>query len=53
MLIACKFIKRFSIFTSRPSKKDIKQIKHHLYGFISVKKQFSVGQWLKISKKKD
>ena len=44
--------KEISVLTSRPSKKDIKQIKHHLYGFISVKKHFSAGQWLKLVKKK-
>jgi len=44
--------KEISILTSRPSKKDIKQIKHHLYGFISVKKHFSAGKWLKLVKKK-
>ena len=31
--------KEFSILTSRPGKKDIKKIKHHLYGFNSVKKK--------------
>ena len=44
--------KEISVLTSRPTKKDIKQIKHHLYGFISVKKHFSAGQWLKLVKKK-
>jgi len=39
--------KEFSILTSRPGKKDIKKIKHHLYGFNSVKKNFSTGYWLK------
>ena len=27
--------------------KDKSNIKHHLYGFLSVKKNFSVGEWLK------
>ena len=30
--------KEFSILSSRPSKKEIKQTKHYLYGLISVKK---------------
>ena len=30
----------FSILSSRPPNKDLKKIKHHLYGFISVKKYF-------------
>ena len=44
--------KEFSILSSRPSKNNLKNIKHHLYGFISVKKYFSVGEWLKLIKKK-
>ena len=44
--------KEFNILTSRPSKKDLKKIKHHLYGMISVKKSFSVGNWIKLIKKK-
>ena len=44
--------KEFSILSSRPSKIEIKQAKHHLYGVISVKKYFSAGDWLKESKKK-
>ena len=44
--------KEFSILSSRPSKKEIKQANHHLYGLISVKKYFSAGDWLKEVKKK-
>ncbi|MDC0529896.1 tRNA (adenosine(37)-N6)-dimethylallyltransferase MiaA [Pelagibacteraceae bacterium] len=44
--------KEFSVLSSRPNKKEIKQIKHYLYGFISVKKYFSAGDWLKEVKKK-
>jgi len=44
--------KEFSILSSRPGKKEIKKIRHHLYGFISVKKNFSTGDWLKEVKKK-
>ena len=44
--------KEFSILSSRPTKLDIKKIKHHLYGIISVKKLFSAGDWLKEAKKR-
>ncbi len=43
--------KEISILTSKPSAKDIKIIKHHLYGFNSVRKKFSTGHWLKITLK--
>ena len=43
--------KEFSILSSRPLKVDLKKVKHHLYGFTSVKKHFSVGQWFKLTKK--
>ena len=38
--------KEISILTSRPSPFDTKSVKHHLYGFNSVKKNFSAGNWL-------
>ena len=44
--------KELRILTSRPSIADEKIIKHHLYGFISVKKNFSTGTWLNITSKK-
>ena len=44
--------KELKILTSRPSPTDVKKIKHHLYGFISVKKNFSTGAWLNIATKK-
>jgi len=44
--------KEISILTSRPSNKDIKKTKHHLYGFNSVKKKFSTGHWLQMALKK-
>ena len=44
--------KDLKILTARPLKKDCKKIKHHLYGFQSAKKNFSTGDWLKLSKKK-
>ena len=39
--------KEFSILSSRPNKSEIKKAKHHLYGIVSVKKYFSVGDWHK------
>ena len=44
--------REISILTSKPSDKDRKIIKHHLYGFKSVKKKFSTGLWLKMVIKK-
>ena len=43
--------KEISVLSSRPSKKS-ENIKHHLYGVISVKKYFSTGDWLKLVKPK-
>ena len=43
--------KEFSHLTARPTKKDLKKIKHHLYGFVNVKKNFSTGKWLKLATK--
>ena len=44
--------KDLKILTARPSKKDLKKIKHHLYGFQSAKKNFSTGDWLKLANQK-
>ena len=44
--------KQLEVLTARPNKKDLKKIKHHLYGFFDVKKNFSTGEWLKLSIKK-
>ncbi len=44
--------KEFKILSSRPSSSDTQEIKHHLYGVISVKRYFSAGDWLKQAKKK-
>ena len=44
--------KDFSILTARPSKKDQKSVKHYLYGFLSAKKNFSVGEWQRLAIKK-
>ena len=43
--------KELNILTARPSKNDLNKIDHHLYGFRSVKKEFSSGEWLKLAKK--
>jgi len=41
--------KKIKILTARPNKKEQKNIKHHLYGVIDLNKNFSVGQWLKVT----
>ena len=40
--------KQLQILTARPKKKDLKKIKHHLYGFCDVNKNYSTGEWLKL-----
>ena len=40
--------KEIKILSARPDLKDIQKIKHHLYGFQSIKKNFSTGEWLKL-----
>ena len=42
--------KEIKILSARPE--DYKNIKHHLYGFVSVKKNFSTGEWIKHTEKK-
>ncbi len=42
--------KEIKILSARPN--NYKGIKHHLYGFLSVKKNFSTGEWLKLVEKK-
>ena len=44
--------KELKALTARPNIRDEKKIQHHLYGFLSIKKKFSTGQWLKLSSKK-
>ena len=41
--------KEVSILTSKPDSQDTKIIRHHLYGFNSVKKKFSTGHWLQMA----
>ena len=45
--------KQLKILSARPSKKDYQNIKHHLYGFQDVNKNFSTGDWLKLVNKKN
>jgi tRNA dimethylallyltransferase len=44
--------KELKILSARPKTKEYQKIKHHLYGFHSVKNNFSTGDWLKIAIKK-
>ena len=44
--------KELKIISARPTQKDYQNIKHHLYGFQSVKKNFSTGDWLQLINKK-
>ena len=44
--------KQLQILTARPKKTNQQKIKHHLYGFQSVKKNFSTGAWLKLTSRK-
>ena len=44
--------KQLKILSARPDPKKYNKIKHHLYGFYDVKKNFSTGDWLKLVTKK-
>ena len=44
--------KEFSILSSKPDKQELKKVKHHLYGIVSVREYFSAGDWLKKTKAK-
>ena len=44
--------KELKILSARPYLKDYQKIKHHLYGFHSVKINFSTGDWLNHTIKK-
>ena len=44
--------KELKILTARPTAKNKEKIKHHLFGFKSVKDKFSTGEWLKLVIKK-
>ena len=41
--------KEIKVLNTRPDSRLTKKIKHHLYGFYSVKKKFSVALWLKLT----
>ena len=47
-----QIFKELKILTARPKLKDIKIVKHHLYGFKSVKDNYSTGNWLRDAKSK-
>lgn len=44
--------KQLKILSARPDQKKYQKIRHHLYGFHDVKKNFSTGNWLKLVFKK-
>ena len=44
--------KQLKILSARPNQKKYQNIRHHLYGFHDVKKNFSTGKWLKLVFKK-
>ena len=44
--------KELRILTARLKIKEYQNIRHHLYGFQSVKKNFSTGDWIKLAIKK-
>ncbi len=44
--------KEISILTSKPTLKERTLIKHNLYGFNSVKSNFTTGDWLSLATKK-
>ena len=44
--------KELKILSARPLKNNFQKIKHHLYGFQPVKKNFSTGDWIKLVNKK-
>ena len=41
--------KEIKVLSARPNDKSIK---HHLYGLVSVKENFSVGSWYQLAAKK-
>ncbi len=44
--------KQLKILSARPDQKKYQKIKHHLYGFHDVTKNFSTGNWLKLVERK-
>ena len=47
-----QIFKELKILTARPHRNNLKNITHHLYGFKSVKENYSAGNWLKDAKLK-
>ena len=47
-----QIFKELKILTARPKLKDIKIVRHHLYGFKSAKDNYSTGNWLNDAKLK-
>ena len=43
--------KEIKILSARPIK--LEKIKHHFFGFISAKQNFSTGEWLQLVEKKN
>jgi tRNA dimethylallyltransferase len=44
--------KDLKILSARPLKKDMHYIKHHIYGFMKAKNDYSTGDWIKTVIKK-
>ena len=44
--------KQLKILSARPDQKKYKKVRHHLYGFHEITKNFSTGDWLKLAIKK-
>ena len=44
--------KELKLLSARPEPKNYQKIRHHLYGFQNIKKDFSTGDWLKLANKK-
>ena len=40
-----QFYKELNIGVAKPNKKQLKQIKHHLIGHLSIKQKYSIGQY--------
>ena len=43
--------KQLKILTARPDKEKQKNIKHHMYGTVDLRKKFSTGHWLRAATK--
>jgi len=42
----------FNILKAAPSKEDMRDISHHLFGIVDLRKKFSVADWLKLVEEK-